>query len=57
MGVGHGKSYHADPNKTPIEAFAEMFSATITSPDSLGTIKTFFPESYKIFEEMLGSVI
>ena len=57
FGVGHGGSYHSDPNNTPIEAFAEMFSATVTGNDSLPVIKQFFPKSYKIFEEMLGSVI
>ena len=57
FGVGHGGSYHSDPNNTPIEAFAEMYSATVTGNDSLPVIKQFFPKSYKIFEEMLGSVI
>ena len=56
FGVGHGGSYHSDPNNTPIEAFAEMFSATVTGNDSLPVIKQFFPKAYKIFEEMLGSV-
>jgi hypothetical protein len=57
FGVGHGSSYHADSRNTPLEAFAEMFSATVTNNDSLPVIQKFFPKSYKIFEEMLGSVI
>lgn len=56
FGVGHGSGYHLDSRNTPIEAFAEMFSATATGNDSLPVIKQFFPKSYAIFEEMLGSV-
>ena len=55
--VGHGKKYQSDARHTPIEAFAEMFSATATGNDSIGVIKTFFPKSYKIFEDMIASVI
>lgn len=57
FGVGHGKTYHRRATATPIEAFAEMFGATVTGCDSLPVIKEFFPESYKIFEEMLESVM
>ena len=57
FGVGHGSSYQRDANNTPIESFAEMFSATVTGSDSLGTIKQFFPKSYQIFLDMLGSVV
>lgn len=56
FGIGHGKSYALDPENAPIEAFAEMYSATVTQNDSLSTIKDFFPESYAMFEEMLRSV-
>lgn len=57
FGVGHGYNYfHGRKNSTPKEAFAEMYSATVTKNDSLDVIKQFFPKSYKIFEEMLGSV-
>ena len=60
FGVGHvgqtpnywgGRGYYDSLAK---EAFAEMFSATATGNKSLGTIKTMFPESYKLFEEMIG---
>lgn len=57
FGVGHGRKYHSNINSTPIEAFAEMFGSTVTGCDSLPVIKQFFPQSYKIFEEMIGSVI
>lgn len=39
-----------------VEAFAEMFDATINNPDSLKRIKEYFPKSYDIFLEMLDSV-
>ena len=56
FGVGHGSKYHRNQNNTPIEAFAEMYSATVTGNDSLSVIKQFFPKSYKIFENMLGDI-
>ena len=56
FGVGHGASYALDSGATAKEAFAEMFSATATGNDSLPVIKQFFPKSYQIFLEMLGSV-
>ena len=56
FGVGHDRSYWGgvgDYDSVAKEAFAEMFSATATGNKSLGAIKTMFPESYKMFEEML----
>lgn len=55
FGVGHGVGYwtRRDNGK---EAFAEMFSAAVNNPESLEQIKKFFPESYKIFKEMLEVV-
>ena len=60
FGFGHGYRYYTysdAPPETSHEAFAEMFSATVTDSDSLRTIKEFFPKAYSVFEEMLGSVI
>ena len=57
FGVGHGSNYHRVKARTSIEAFAEMYGATVTGCDSLPVIKQFFPDSYKIFEEMIASVI
>lgn len=52
FGVGHGTSYwHGRDNGK--EGFAEMYSAEINNPESLEQIKRFFPESYKIFHEIL----
>ena len=62
FGIGHGKDqngkvYCYRPGATEIEAFAEMYSALVTQNDSLPVIKDFFPESWAVFEEILGSVI
>lgn len=38
------------------EAFAEMFDAIINNPKSLVEIKSYFPQSYEIFEEIMEDV-
>lgn len=55
FGVGHGTNYWRirDNGK---EGFAEMYSAMVDNPESLEQIKRFFPESFKIFQKMLGVV-
>lgn len=53
--VGHGIGYWARRDNGK-EAFAEMFSAEVNNPESLEQIKRFFPESYKIYKEMLEVV-
>jgi len=52
---GHGASYW---NKISVgtEAFAEMFSATVMNPESVAQIKHYFPDSYKIFEEIIETL-
>ena len=55
FGVGHGKSYWGSRDNGK-EGFAEMFSAMTNNPESWEAIKTYFPESVKIFEEMLKVV-
>ena len=39
------------------ETFAHMFCATIQNPEALNHIKKYFPESYKIFNEMLEEYV
>lgn len=56
FGVGHKVSYQNNPSNMAKEAFAEFFSAMVTGSDSMVGINDFLPESYKFFEEMLGSV-
>lgn len=53
---GHGKAYAVREGSRPKEAFAEMYSATVTQSDSLQVIKEFFPKSYDLFLEMLEEV-
>lgn len=38
------------------EAFAEMYAAEITAPESLKMFKKYFPKSYEIFQEMLRGI-
>ena len=52
LGIGHGLSYWKS-HEVCVEAFAEMFSATISNPQSLEQIKRFFPKSYDMFLEIL----
>ena len=55
---GHLKSYwKKDPSMLPAEAFADMFDSTVASPEALPVIKKYFPESYKIFQEMLDVIL
>ena len=57
-GWGHGKKYwKADSYNLTREAFAEMFCAVINKPESLLQIKRYFPESYKVFEEMIEEFV
>lgn len=52
FGVGHGHSYWRKIDNGT-EGFAEMYSAMINNPESWEQIQRFFPESCKIFLEML----
>lgn len=59
-GIGHGagsywtnRTYNGVEWGLATEAFAEMTSATMTSPESLATIKKYLPKSYAMYEDML----
>ena len=61
-GWGHGKSYwkggvEGYSDNLSCEAFAEMFSAYMSNPDSLEILKKYLPESVKIFDEMLAELV
>lgn len=57
FGIGHGWNYWNDPShESASEGFAEMYSAYVAAPDSLETIKQFFPEAFSMFESMLGGI-
>lgn len=57
FGVGHGKKYWGSKGNSykncGQEAFAEMYSAVIANDRSWEVIKEFFPESVKIFNEII----
>ena len=55
--VGHDPGYFFMDRKLPCEAFAEMYSATVTQSDSLKGINDFFPKSYQLFLKMLGDAV
>ncbi|MDD2627006.1 MAG: hypothetical protein PHI87_05615, partial [Candidatus Methanomethylophilus sp.] len=38
------------------EAFAEMYSSVVSNPGSLENLKTFFPNAYKVFNEILDEI-
>jgi SPP1 gp7 family putative phage head morphogenesis protein len=52
---GHGKSYWKT-HTVGVEAFAEMFSATVMNPESVAQIQYYFPKSYEIFEEIISEL-
>lgn len=55
FGTGHGTNYWRNRDNGK-EGFAEMYSAMVDNPESLEQIERFFPESFKIFKQMLGVV-
>lgn len=62
-GVGHGAgSYWTNRSWNGVdwglgtEAFAEMTSALMSSPESLAVIKKYLPKSYALYEEMLEAI-
>lgn len=54
--AGHGASYWKTTDVST-EAFAEMFSASVSNPASLEQIKTYFPQSYNVFLEILKAML
>ncbi|WP_283679941.1 minor capsid protein [Lentilactobacillus sp. Marseille-Q4993] len=65
LGFGHGpgywssrvtKSLKGTNGMTEAEFFAECTSATVNNPRSLAQIKEWFPESYKIYEQIVKDI-
>ena len=54
-GVGHGSEYWKGRDNGK-EIFAEITSAEIANPESLACIKEYFPETYKVYRQMLGVI-
>lgn len=57
LGMGHGKDYHEDAKNTSREAFAEMFAAEFSNPESLALIKQEMPESYAAFRQIMEAML
>jgi SPP1 gp7 family putative phage head morphogenesis protein len=55
---GHSSSYWgASSMRLPAEAFTQMFSAGVVNPNGLKLIKQYFPESYKVYQEMIKEMV
>ena len=52
LGAGHGLNYWSTRGNSK-EIFAEITSAEAAHPGSLKAIKDYFPETYKVYREML----
>ena len=58
IGQGHGKAYFKkNAWALPTEAFAEMYDATVSSPESLEVIKQYLPKSYGVFCDMMKELV
>ena len=56
-GYGHGKTYwKKSKDNLATEAFANMFSASLTTKEQLEEIRKYFPKSVKIFEQMISEL-
>lgn len=56
-GWGHGKSYWDSGNRALAkEAFAELYSAQISNPESLAILKQYLPKSAAIFEDIIEAI-
>lgn len=56
LGVGHGTQYWKGRDNGK-EIFAEMLSAEIAHSGSLACMKEYFPETYKVFRQMLEVIM
>lgn len=52
LGVGHGTGYWKGRDNGK-EIFAEMIAAEVAGSESLACMKEYFPETYKVFRQML----
>jgi hypothetical protein len=56
-GYGHYKTdYWKQDHRLSTEAFAEMYDANMANQGQLDKIKEYFPESYKVFQEILNKI-
>jgi hypothetical protein len=52
-GFGHGKSYWKDKSALGTEAFAEIYSASVTNKKELEVIREFLPKTISVYERMI----
>lgn len=58
IGGGHGRDYWLEDEKNlTCEAFANMFESSITNKVQIGFVKKYLPESYKVYQEILKSML
>lgn len=58
FGIGHDAAYFQyGTDNTGVETFAEMTAASVAQPESLAVIKEYFPKSYKMYIDMIRSVL
>ena len=57
FGYGHDGNYYSRQGTQEREFFAEMTSAVINNPASLSAIKEMFPESAKIYFQMVDDIV
>lgn len=57
FGAGHGLAYwKQEEYMQPMEAFAEMYSTSISHPDQWEQIEKYFPNAVNVFWEMLEGI-
>lgn len=57
FGVGHGLEYAKRDGALAKEAFAEMMDSTLANKESLELIKTYLPNAYNAFLDMIGGAV
>ena len=56
-GFGHFQRGYWTQETLATEAFAEMTAATIANPESLAVIKRYLPQSYDVYQEIIGFLV
>lgn len=58
IGGGHGTDYWLEDEKNlTCEAFANMFESSVTNKVQINFVKKYLPESYKVYQEILKSML
>lgn len=57
LGYGHGKRYWKDPGKAETEFFAHVTESLSTNPEALEMLEQIFPNSLKIWEDIVKDIL